>query len=103
MSAGGSIVLDAKNTLQLTPVSPVRSLAYQSLSTPIVFNDDNDVTIFPNYKKQRSFRIVCDGKEIRTNQVRFIDIKKSDKVLKILRSKKYTNTENIRNKILVIE
>jgi NAD+ kinase len=100
MSAGGSIILDSKDILQLTPISPVRSSAYQSLSTPIIFNDNNDVTIFPSYKKQRIFRIVCDGKEIRTNQIRYVDIKKSDKVLRILRSKNYSTTKNIKNKIL---
>lgn len=102
-SAGGSIILDANNILELTPISPIQSRAYQSLDSPIIFNDTNEVTIFPNYKKQRTFRVVCDGKEINTENVRFIDVKKTNKTVRILRTKKYDPKQNIKHKILNIE
>lgn len=100
MSAGGSILLDAKDTLQLTPISPVNSKAYQSIQTPLIIQDKNEFTIFPSYKKQRTFRIVCDGKEVKVNNARFIDIKKSEHTIKILRTNSYNPVENIRHKIL---
>lgn len=100
MSAGGAISLDCEDILQISPIAPVYSKAYQSLSSSIILNNENELTIFPNYKKQREFRIVCDGKEIKTKNPRFIEIKKSDKELRILRSKKYHRMENLRNKIL---
>lgn len=100
MSAGGSIAMDIDNLLQLTPISPVQSKAYQSLSNSLLFKDDNNFTIFPNYKKQRPFRIVCDGKEIKSQNVRFVEVSKTAHTVRILRTNKYDPFQNIKNKIL---
>jgi len=101
MSAGGAISLDCEDILQVSPIAPVSSSAYRSLTSSILLNNENEITIFPNYKKQREFRVVADGKEIKTKSLpRFIEIKKSDKELRILRSKKFHRMENLRHKIL---
>jgi len=99
VSAGGAISLDCENILQLTPISPVTSKAYQSLSDSIILSNRNELTIFPNYKKQREFRMVCDGKEIKSKNPRFIEIKKSNKEIRILRSKKFNPIQHLRNKM----
>lgn len=98
-SAGGAIILDASDTLQITPIAPVQSRAYQSLDSPVILNNSNNFTIFPSYKKLRSFRVVCDGKEIKCNQARFIDVKQSPYTVQILRSKKYNDAFNVKHKI----
>lgn len=100
MSTGGSIVLGPKETLQISPISPVYSNAYQSLANSIVLSDENEITVFPNYKKQREFRIVCDGKEIKVKNPKVLEIKKSEFEVRILRSKKYSALEQLRTKIL---
>lgn len=100
MSTGGSIILDNKELLQISPIAPVYSKAYQSLSSSIVLSDENEITIFPNYKKQREFRIVCDGKEIKVKNPRFLEIRKSEHEVRILRSKKYSPLEQLKTKIL---
>ena len=100
MSIGGSIAMDVSGFLQLSPISPVQSRAYQSLSNSLLFNDNNHFTIFPSYKKQRPFRIVCDGKEIKSQNVRFIEISKTTHTVRILRTNHYDPLQNIKHKIL---
>lgn len=101
MSTGGAIAMDIGNLLQLSPISPVQSKAYQSLSNSLLFKDDSKFTIFPNYKKQRPFRIVCDGKEIKSQSaIRSVEISKTAHTVRILRTKNYDPLQNIKNKIL---
>lgn len=100
MSAGGAIIVDPKDNLQIAPIAPVFSKAYQSLSSSIIVGDQNEITIFPNYKKQREFRIVCDGKEIKMKNPRFVEIKKSEHCVQILRSKKFEPISHLKSKIL---
>lgn len=103
MSVGGAISLDNDSFYQLTPIAPVVSKAYQSIKNSIVFKNTDELTIFPNYKKQRTFRIVCDGKEIRGKNVRFVEVRKTNQYIRILRSNKFKKTEHLRNKIFNLE
>jgi NAD+ kinase len=100
LSTHGAISLDCDDLLQMTPISPVQSRAYHSLMNPVLLKDKNEITIFPNYKKIRPFRIVCDGKEIKGKQIRFIEIRRSPYSVRILRSKHFNVMQNIRHKIL---
>lgn len=103
MSAGGAISVGCKDMIQVTPVATVHSKAYHTLPNSMLLPDENNFTIFPNIKKQRSFRMVCDGKEIRCRNSRFIEVKKSDKKIRILRSKQYNSIKHIKNKIIDLE
>lgn len=103
MNTNGALILDNEQLLQLSPIAPVHSKAYQSISNSLIFSNRNSLTIFPSVKKQRAFRIVCDGKEIKTKDVRFLEVRKSKKVIRVLRSKKFTNVDNIKNKLLDFE
>lgn len=103
MSAGGAISLSSHPFMQLTPISSVYSKAYQSISNSLLLDHDSEITIFPNIKKQRAFRLVCDGKEIRTKNIRFIEVKKSEKTVRILRSNHFHSIEQFKNKIIPFE
>lgn len=100
LNAGGAISYDCDNILQINGVSPVNTKAYQSLSNPVMLKDDNVITIYPSVKKQRPYRVVIDGSEIKMNDVKFIEIKKTGKVVKVLRSKRYNPTTNLRQKVI---
>lgn len=99
-AANGAILMDVQNSIEITPISPVYSSSYQSLATPLILNDNNEFTIFPNIKKQRAFRIVCDGKEIKAKNPKYIEVKKTEKTIRILRSNRFSRIDNIRHKIL---
>lgn len=103
MSAGGAISLTSTPLLQMTPLASVYSKAYQSILNSIILNSDDTITVFPNAKKQRPFRLVCDGRDIRTKDVRFVEIKKSEKKIRILRSNKFNPISHLRNKIINID
>lgn len=100
LSAGGSIVYDCHSLLQLTPVAPLNNKSYNSLSSPLILDDENNITIFPNVKKNRPFRVVVDGFEVKLENAKYLDIKKHEKTVKILRSNQYKKLENIRKKMM---
>lgn len=100
IAAGGSISYDCDNIMQLTPLHPVNTSAYRSLMKSVILNTTNEVTFYPSFKKQRPFRVVCDGNEIKIKDIRSVVIKKSPFSVRVLRSKHYQNTDNIRGKIL---
>lgn len=100
VSAGGSISYDCDDVLQLNPISPVHSRAYQSLTKTVMFKDKNEITVFPSVKKNRRFRVVCDGNEIKLNGIKYIKIEKSEHSAELLRSKDFDNTKNLREKVL---
>lgn len=99
LSCQGALSLENDGLLQLTPISPVSSKAYHSIERSVVFKDQKSIDIFPNFKKQRPFRIVVDGREVRTNtDVRFIEVFKSSFSVRILRTKKFNALKQIKDK-----
>lgn len=103
LSAGGAASLTTQEFLQMTPVASIRSRAYQTFPNAMLLNPASELTIFPSVKKKRPFRLVCDGKEIRTKNIRFVEVKKSKQVVRVLRSKDFNPIAHLKNKILDIE
>lgn len=103
MSAGGAISLTSENFMQLTPVSSIHSSAYKSPSNSLILNHDSEITIFPNVKKQREFRIVCDGREVRTKNVKSLEVKKSKKTVRVLRSNNYNPMNHLNQKMFTFD
>lgn len=99
IAAGGAISYDCEDVMQLTPLHPVNTSAYRSLMQSVIMKATNEITVIPSFKKQRPFRIACDGNEIKLKDIRSVAIKKSPFSVKILRSKSFKNTDNIRGKI----
>jgi NAD+ kinase len=100
LSAGGAVIFGYNDFLQVTPVSSVYSSAYHSLVQPVITKDDKEITIFPNVKKKRAFRVVCDGKELKPESpIQYIEVKKTKYKVRIMRSKKFQPLAHLRNKI----
>jgi NAD+ kinase len=97
---GGMISLDCDDVLQLNTVGGVNSQVYSSLSKPIMLKDTNKITIYPSVKKQRPYRIATDGYDLKLYDVKYIEIKKTDKKVRILRSKRYNQLQIIKQKII---
>lgn len=100
MGLGGSIVASEKDLIQISSIAPVSSKSYKTLQNSIIIDGSNELTIYPNLKKRREFRMVCDGREIRSRNTKFIEIKKSEKKVRMFRTKKYSKIEQIKTKIM---
>lgn len=84
-SAGGSIIDPSLDTLQLTPLAPMNTIAYRSFTSSIVLSAKSTINIVPEYRFENSILVVVDGNEYRFNDITDINIIRSDLKLKLLR------------------
>lgn len=84
-SAGGSIIDPSLDTLQLTPLAPMNTIAYRSFTSSIVLSAKSTINIVPEYRFENSILVVVDGNEYRFNDITDINIVRSDINLKLLR------------------
>jgi len=84
-SAGGSIIDPSLDTLQLTPLAPMNTIAYRSFTSSIVLSASSTINIVPEYRFENSILVVVDGNEYRFNDITDINIVRSDLKLKLLR------------------
>ena len=84
-SAGGSIIDPSLDTLQLTPLAPMNTIAYRSFTSSIVLSASSTINIVPEYRFENSILVVVDGNEYRFNDITDINIERSDIKLKLLR------------------
>ena len=84
-SAGGSIIDPSLDTLQLTPLAPMNTIAYRSFTSSIVLSAKSTINIVPEYRFENSILVVVDGNEYRFNDITDINIERSDIKLKLLR------------------
>ena len=84
-SAGGSIIDPSLDTLQLTPLAPMNTIAYRSFTSSIVLSAKSTINIVPEYRFENSILVVVDGNEYRFNDITDINVVRSDLKLKLLR------------------
>ncbi len=82
-SLGGSIILSDMNTMQLTPLAPVRANLHHHFFNSLIFSEREILKIYP---KGRSNHLILslDGNSIRIEAVEEIEIKISDKQIQKL-------------------
>lgn len=76
-SAGGSLIYPTMEVLEITPLNPLTSSAYRSLSNSIVIPGDIITTIVPERRYTNSSLLVVDGVEYTYRQLRKINIRMS--------------------------
>lgn len=100
MNTGGAIVMAKTDLLQIVSIAPINNKCFKTIKNGVIVDSESELTIYPNKKTRRSFRMVCDGREIKAKNTKFIEVKKSKKTIKILRSKKYSKIEQMKDKIM---
>ena len=90
-SAGGSIIDPSLDTLQLTPLAPMNTIAYRSFTSSIVLSAKSTINIVPEYRFENSILVVVDGNEYRFNDITDINIVRADLKLKLLRRSDFEN------------
>jgi NAD+ kinase len=99
-SSGGSIVYPSLNTLQITPLSPISSRAYRSLTNSAIVPGDVTITIKPEYKYENSILIIVDGFEYKYDNITEINFTIPEKVISRLNFDKNMYWNNLKSKFL---
>lgn len=99
-ASGGAIIYPSLKTLQITPLSPISSKAFRSLPNSAVVPGDLIITITPERRYTNSTLIVNDGVEFRYDDIRYIDLKMSDKKIYKLNFDKNMYWNNLKSKFL---
>lgn len=100
-SAGGSIVDNRLNIIQITPISPISTNAFRSFTSSIILPaDDTEISIAPEYKFDQSILIVIDGEESKYSDVVKIKTRNSNKKIKLIRLSDYEFWDRVYMKFL---
>ena len=99
-SLGGSIVDPRIKLLQVTPIAPMNTTSYRSFTSSILLPSDLQLGVVPEEMRDPTIFIINDGIQHRYNNVRNIEIKFSDKTLKLLRFENYYFWDKVKSKFL---
>ena len=97
LSYGGSIVFPSFSTLQITPLGPINSKSYRTISNSIIVPDHNKIIIRPMNK---DLMITIDGENNIYNDVDNITTEVADKKIKCLRFSHYNFPQKINEKLI---
>ena len=98
-SLGGSIVDPRLRLLQVTPIAPMNTTAYRSFTSSILLPDDMNIGIIPESPEKRIY-IANDGEISSYANVREIEVRKSTKVVNLIRFKDYDFWNKVKDKFL---
>ena len=99
LSYGGAIVPGVFSTLQITPMGPINSIAYQTLTNPVIVPSNTNVFIKPETEK-RNIMVTVDGEDHLYYDVECINTAIKDKKIKCLRFSHYNFPQKIHEKLL---
>ena len=98
LSYGGSIVYNGFQTLQITPIGPINSKAYQTLSNSVIIPSNKEIKVVPITNKD--ILITVDGNNNSFQNVNNINTTVKDKKIKCLRFSHYNFPQKINEKLL---
>ncbi|EOD01805.1 NAD(+)/NADH kinase [Caldisalinibacter kiritimatiensis] len=99
-SSGGSIIYPSIKALQITPLSPLNSNAYRSLTSSVIVPENMTIRINPEYRYENSILIINDGKQYKYDNIVEISFKISEITIKKLTLGKYNFWTKLKDKFL---
>ena len=99
LAYGGSIVDTGFSTLQITPIAPVNSSVYHTLTNSVIVSSDKKVIIKPQ-TKTNNVMVIVDGIVNEYNNVDSIVTNIKNKKIKCLRFSHYNFPQKINEKLL---
>lgn len=105
LSYGGAIVYDSLPSLQITPIGPISSKVFRSLTHPIIIPDKKIISLAPTkleeeYRMSKNLLLTIDGCDKKYCNVDKIHTVLDDKKVKCLRFSHYSYPEKIGEKLL---
>jgi len=100
MSAGGSIVYPTLDNMQVTPLAPLNSKIYRSLTNSIIVPPRIGVTIVPENPYSTKLMVFSDGEQEVFEEIEKIEIRLKNKKIKTLRLENYSFWTRIQEKFL---
>lgn len=99
LSYGGSIVYTNFSTLQITPIAPINSSVYHTLTNPVIIPSNKRIIIKPQ-TKTKNVMVIVDGIKKEFNNVDSIITNIKDKKIRCLRFSHYNFPQKINEKLL---
>jgi len=98
MSFGGSLVYNDLHVLQLTPIAPLNSKSYHSLTNSVIIPEERIITVKP--LKNNDLLITVDGTNYFYNDVSKLETYVKKDKIKCLRMSDYDYTKRINEKLI---
>ena len=99
LSYGGSIVYSDLHVLELTPIAPLNSRSYRTLSNSVIIPEKREICIMSN-DNSKNILLTCDGENYIYNDVEKIEITVKREKIKCLRMYNYDYTKRIYEKMI---
>lgn len=79
LSLGGSLIYPSIKAVAMTPLAPISSQSYRSVTSTIVIPGDSVISLVPEKRYANSNLLLVDGQEYTYNQLRKINLRIADK------------------------
>ncbi len=99
-SLRGALVHHSLEVMQLTPIAPINSAAYRSLSSSIVIPGNYIISLIPEKRYINSSLVLVDGEEFFFTGLKKINLKLSNKSIKKLIFSQDSYWNNLKSKFL---
>lgn len=100
--AGGPISFST-DVYQVLFSNSILNKEYREITYPLVVSNKHVLTVFPSVRKQRDYRLVCDGRLHKVKTFDYAEVRKTHYKLRILRSNNYNRVEDIRRKFVLFD
>ena len=100
-SLGGSLVDPRLKLIQVTPIAPMNTTAYRSLTSPLLLPPDLNLVIIPDEGGSKGrMAIAYDGFGLTFDRLDRIDVKLSDVEVKLMRFESYDFWAKVKSKFI---
>lgn len=99
-SLGGSIVDPRLELLQVTPIAPMKSIAYRSFTSSLVLPPDGKLNILPCDESDRMLNVIFDGRLASYDDVQSITMELSSRKVNLVRFDDSNFWDKVKDKFL---
>ena len=99
-SLGGSIVDPGLELLQVTPIAPMKSIAYRSFTSSLVLPPDGKLNVLPCDESDRMLNVIFDGRLASYDDVQSITMELSSRKVNLIRFDDSNFWDKVKNRFL---